>query len=131
MQKSLDHLRFITRNYSGLQGLRMVPLGVTWLILGGMKQWGEETANIFARGWEAPLTLIAVFGSYLVGRFFYLPKYGQIKLPDTGISAESTKRVRRLAAAILITGLTSWCGRHSGNRSRRLTGLSSLPRSPW
>jgi hypothetical protein len=107
MQKSLDRLRFITRNYSGLQGLRMVPLGVTWLILGAMRQWGGETAKIFARGWEAPLTLIAVFSSYLVGRFFYLPRYGHIKLPSTGISTESTKRDRLLATVILLGGLAA------------------------
>jgi hypothetical protein len=101
----LERLRFVTERYPHLQGLRIVPLGIPFLISTswrlGQFHWVPGTAGAGATRWFAALMALATLAGLVAGRY-YRRRFG---------SLQPTRSVRRplLAAAfVVLLALSVW-----------------------
>jgi hypothetical protein len=78
----LQRLRYVTERYEQLQGLRLVPLGIPFLLSsawrGGQLAWVPWTSGIGARVWFVLLVASAVAFS-IVAKTYYARRFGDVR----------------------------------------------------
>jgi len=95
----LHRLRYVTERYEHLQGLRLVPLGIPFLISAawrdGQLAWAPGTGRIGARIWFVSL-FTAAMGVSRIARNYYRRRFGNV---------QSAATVRTPLAAFVFTAI--------------------------
>ena len=95
----LHRLRYVTERYEQLQGLRLVPLGIPFLLSSawrsGRLAWVPWTTGIGARMWFVMLVASALALS-LLAKTYYERRFGDV---------QSAVRLKALLAAFVFTSL--------------------------
>jgi hypothetical protein len=78
----LDQMRYVTAHYAHLQGLRIVPLGVPFLVSAmwraGWLHWWPATQGFGATGWFVLMLAAAVGMSYPI-EAWYRAQFGDVR----------------------------------------------------
>ena len=95
----LQRLRYVTERYEQLQGLRLIPLGIPFLLSSawrsGRLTWVPWTTGIGARMWFVTLVASAVAVS-LLAKTYYERRFGDV---------QSAVRLKAPLAAFVFTSL--------------------------
>jgi len=82
----LQRLRYVTERYECLQGLRLVPLGIPFLVSAawrdGQLAWAPGTHGIGPRIWFASLFTLAI-GVSRIARGYYRRRFGNVQSAAT------------------------------------------------
>jgi hypothetical protein len=84
---ALEKNRFLTRYYSSLQGLIMIPIGIWLLLLALTRQLGWSRPGDCT--FSLPALLLSILGAYFLWRY-YQRRFGEVKAggklaPKTGL----------------------------------------------
>src|SRR5689334_209315 len=82
----LQRLRYVTERYEQLQGLRLAPLGIPFLLSSawrdGQLAWAPGTSGVGARIWFTVLIAGAI-GLSLIAKTYYRRRFGNVQSAAT------------------------------------------------
>lgn len=111
--EKLAQIRYLTRCYQDLQGYRLLPFVLLFLLTALQGPWLRTVTNhtpgpdlfsfwLMTKGVTVTLFIVAVFASHLIGRW-YEERYGLI-LPEKDTKLTFSRRTYLIGSALWLTG---------------------------
>jgi hypothetical protein len=107
---NLEHVRYISENFSYLKGLLMIPSGLVMLVIGLLRWWMVFTDYTYTILFNAPLAIfILVMGSLIYFQFRFTAKVNSHYAHTFGEAKDSEKQKRCQSQLGWILSIPMFC----------------------